>query len=164
MQSDIAQRFFHSISLPLSGLRLTVLQLRHAPHLVSDTIYSSAAFTMDVHVHVHVYVVTESGSRRQAFNSRNEKGFADPHFSLHATWWFEDWGFKVKVTRFFLLGLTGSCFGSIRSQFSLPFAWRFMSKAYFTGFLVSFPIIVTVLSPGIDCIHTALTWLMCSVQ
>ena len=53
------------------------LQLRHAPHLVSDTIYSSAAFTMDV----HVYVVTEVGSRRQAFNSRNEEGFADPHFS-----------------------------------------------------------------------------------
>ena len=67
-----------SISLPLSCLRLTVLQLRHAPHLVSDTIYSSAAFTMDV----HVYVVTEVGSRRQAFNSRNEEGFADPHFSI----------------------------------------------------------------------------------
>ena len=59
------------------------LQLRHAPHLVSDTIYSSAAFTMDVlsSVHVHVYVVAEVGSRRQAFNSRNEEGFADPHFS-----------------------------------------------------------------------------------
>ena len=75
MQSDSAQRpnLFAPVLSPSDRL-----QLRHAPHLVSDTIYSSAAFTMDV----HVYVVTEVGSRRQAFNSRNEEGFEDPHFSI----------------------------------------------------------------------------------